>query len=211
MKSQRGSILVYLIAAAAVLATLGGIYYAIDSRGYARGKLEIQSEWTAANAAAQAEADAQRLERTRLAAEQSAKLATAQGRARDADTRWRAARTEAAREAVPLVVADCTGPTGSLPAAAPGGGGLRMATSLRFTSDFVRRYDSAWTNSAGEPVFGDPDRPLEAPGSASTVTADDLLTVHGENASRCSANSRQMNALINLLEKLRAYGNRAIQ
>jgi len=75
---------------------------------------------------------------------------------------------------------------------------------MRFSHQFVREWDDAWTDAAGKPVFGDPGRPLEAPGAASAIDAEAVLANHGENASRCSANSRQMNMLVDLIERLRA-------
>jgi len=208
MKSQHGfTILIYLIAAAAVLAALGGIYYAIDSRAYNRGKLEITAAWEAANREATAKAEAERDQRARLADAQSAKLATAEGRARDVDTRWRTTRAEAARAGIPLVVASCPGPAGEIPALASGGGGLRMATSIRFTYQLLYDADSAWTGSDGQPVFGTSAELAERtkqPGStASPIGPEELLGNWQENASRCSADRRVLHSLTQTLIKFR--------
>ncbi len=213
MKYQRGVIAViwlYLLAAGAVVGGLYGIYAWIDhtletSAGIVRGKEIKQAEWADANRQAQKKAADERVERDRIAAQQSKQLAIAQDRARDADARWRAARTAAARAGVPLVVENCDAPLRTVPeSASSAGAGLRLATSLRFTAQFVREYDSAWTDQAGQPVFSDSSGSAQAPGTASTVGPDDILIVHAENASRCSANARRMNALIDLIEKLRA-------
>lgn len=50
MRRERGIALgwMYLIGTAAVIASLGGIFYAVDHRGYVRGKAEVQAEWNAA-------------------------------------------------------------------------------------------------------------------------------------------------------------------
>jgi len=212
MNKQRGiiaAIYLYGFAALAALGVIYGVYSWIDytwetSAGIKRGEANKQAAWNDANRKARAAEESARAERDRLAGEQSARLAVAEGRARDADANWRRARSAAARASVPLVVADCTGPAGGVSAPAPGGGGLRLATSMRFSHQFVREWDDAWTDAAGKPVFGDPGRPLEAPGAASAIDAEAVLANHGENASRCSANSRQMNMLVDLIERLRA-------
>ncbi len=53
MSTQRGfTLIVYAIAALAILAALGGIYAAIYSSGKTAGKAEIQTAWDEANKAA---------------------------------------------------------------------------------------------------------------------------------------------------------------
>ena len=203
MNRQRGiavELIIYAIAAAAVLAALGGIVYAIDSRGYQRGKLEITSAWEAADRAAEAAAQAEQRERARLAGEQSEKLSSAEGKARDADTRWRQARAEAAGAGKPLLVGECPQPAGAVAGGAPVDPVLRMATAIHFTAQFVREYDAAWTGQDGQPVFGNPGGTVTA---SEPTGAAGLLTVHAENASRCSDDRRRFNALIDLLETLR--------
>src|SRR3990167_9157820 len=162
MNKQRGiiaAIYLYGFAALAALGVIYGVYSWIDypwetSAGIKRGEANKQAAWNDANRKARAAEESARAERDRLAGEQSARLAVAEGRARDADANWRRARSAAARASVPLVVADCTGPAGGVSAPAPGGGGLRLATSMRFSHQFVREWDDAWTDAAGKPVFG---------------------------------------------------------
>ena len=52
---QRGfGIIVYALLALAIVGTIGGIYWRIDSAAFARGSQEVKAEWTAANEAARA-------------------------------------------------------------------------------------------------------------------------------------------------------------
>ena len=54
-KKQSGfTLIVYALLALAIIGTLGGIYWRIDSAAFARGKGEVKAEWDAANEAARA-------------------------------------------------------------------------------------------------------------------------------------------------------------
>ncbi|MDZ4252686.1 MAG: hypothetical protein U1A72_08970 [Sulfuritalea sp.] len=210
LRKQRGialNLILYGIAAAAVLAAIWGAYAYVDhtwetSAGISRGEKAVRAQWDEANRRAKDEADAARDERARLAAAQSARLADAEGRAREADSRWRTARAAAARARVPLVVSECIEPDRGVPA--PAGGGLRMATSLRFTAQWLSEWDAAWLDQAGQPVWPDPGIAAAEASQASTIGPEEVLTNHQINAASCSEDRRRYGNLIDLLEKLRA-------
>lgn len=202
---QRGdilvTILVCLIAAAAVLGGLYAIYETIDSRGYERGQAAVRAEWREANKKAEAEEEDARKERARIAESLAADLEAANGRARDADARWR--RERAARSGQPLAVCDVPAQpqTAGVGSVSPS---LRLDTAIHFTVGFLREYDSAWTDQSGQPVWPDPGGPVKETAAASSIGPSELLGTHGENAARCSADRRQLNSLISTIEQLRA-------
>lgn len=212
MHRQRGIIAAIYLYGLAAVTIIGGIWYAYHyinthwetSAGISRGEANTQAKWNDANRAAQAAADQERAVRAKLASEQSSKLAAAEGRAKDSDTRWRQARAAASRAKIPLLVENCDAPAGAVAGGAPVGAGLRLAATLRLTYQFLHEFDSAWSGADGQPVFGATSGNAQAPDATSPIDAASLLIVHAENASRCSANSRAHNALIDLLEKLQA-------
>lgn len=195
--NQRGVIATFYLYAAAILAVtlaLGGLYYVIDKRGYERGAAEIKRDWLSANEQAEKAATAARKVREAEAAKVAKSLASASNQARDFESRWRAAR--AAKPV--LATVECTGNVASVPSTNnPDSNGIR----LRFSTDFLRQWESAWSIQSGEQLFKYPDGVIEK--ATGTVTLDSVLDNHAENAFRCSSNSRQMNALIDLIERLK--------
>lgn len=178
---------IYAAAAIALIGMIGGIYYV----GYEAGASKVEKEWLEANAQAEESERQSRLAREAESRRAAELLAGAERRARDADSRWRADR---AKHRGPVVA--CTAPT---PGAAAAGNDVRL------TPLGVGLWDAAWTGAKGEPVFGDTgDIAARAARSAAPLpTVGDAVENHGENAQRCSENSRQLVALIELVRKLR--------
>lgn len=193
------TLIVYGLLALAALAALGGLY----GLGYKAGSQAKQVEWDAANQEAQAKADEERRGREALARAESAKLQSAQARARDFEARWRTARAGAGT----LAVAECpASPPGASTVAvagsSPDGGVSHAAPVVRVTAEFVRLWDGSWSGPDGKPVFPDTGGTAEkAAPPGPTIGA--VLDNHAENASRCSETSRQLGALIDLIGKLR--------
>lgn len=209
---------VYLLAAGAAVALLWAVVAWIDGRGFERGKLKVKGEWDQANRDAETAARARRdavakaliiEEKRRLGAEQAAV---------DNHTKWQEALRESERNGKQL--ATCTrtprsdaqvrgGAAGQPTVQAPGAGdvagprGADPDPGVRFTAEFLRHYDTAWTGSDGKPVFGAAARPPDA-ASAGAVGPRELLQVHGINAERCSAARRELEALMNDLRAAEA-------
>jgi len=199
--NQRGVIATFYLYAAAILAVtlaLGGLYYVIDKRGYDRGTAEVKRDWLAANEEAEKAEAAARIRRQAEADKAAKDLASAGNKARDFESRWRAAKAANPVLATVICPKAGTGNVAGIPSAANSGGD---GISLRLSADFLRLYDTAWTDQAGKPIFADTGIPADP--STPAVTLDALLDAHAENASRCSQNSRQLNALIDLLTALR--------
>jgi hypothetical protein len=216
MRYQRGfgiTLILYGLIALAILGALGGIY----AKGYFSGQAAKQVEWDEANRLAQEKADEERRQREVISRDAAKRLQSAEARATDADARWRAAKAKsgplAACEPVPdrgVPETAAAAPSGAprAPSEALGGapaasqpapdGGMR----LRFTAEFVGLWDRAWTGEDGQPVFSGAREPAEA--AAAALTVGRLLEAHAENASRCSANARQLTELIALIRKLQA-------
>lgn len=197
MIRQRGfALIVYALVALAILGTLAGIARSI----YKAGVDHEKSEQAVRNEKAREEADVLRRERQAAGQRAGAALAAANDAAADYEARWRKNRGNNREQ--PLVTFTCP------PAPAPGGAPVVADSStdrspgvgLRLTYQFLREYDGAWTGAEGKPVFDDTGRPPETPETA--VTLDALLTIHAENASRCSDASRRFNGLIDLVLKL---------
>jgi len=71
---ERGfGILLYAVAALAVIGALGGLYYKVNNDGYQRGKGEVQTAWDAANEKARAEEAARSAAAAKALAEAKAK------------------------------------------------------------------------------------------------------------------------------------------
>src|SRR3990167_1840338 len=197
---QRGfTLIVYAVLALAILGALGGIYVA----GRNAGKDSKQGEWDAANVAAQQKADADRRAREDAARAASQLLQNAQRDATAYRAKWAAERAKqpilascepAKAQERPIALA---GPPDGKPPVPDGG------MQLRLTYAFVRLWDSAWTGSDGQPLFGDPGGLADATASPLTFGPAEVLANHEENAARCSATARQLNALITLIQKLR--------
>lgn len=196
---QRGfSLILYAVAALAVIGALGGLYYKVSNDGYQRGKGEIQGRWDEANR--QAEEAAAKVRATREAEAKKASVALQQSerKASDYEQKWR----ESARKASGSTLAVCApttipqpGNAPSAPVASPDGG-------LRLTLDFGLRWDAAWTDKIGEPIWPDPG---DVAGRATTPAAApaEVLQNHAENAFRCDQNRRQLTELIALIRRLR--------
>lgn len=213
---QRGEILLYALVAVGLVGALYGLYNAIDSRAYARGLAQKQAEWDAANRAAEAEERARRTEVARLLLLEEQRRLAAEQAAKTNHNQWQEAVRESRRQGNTLAecnpAAEPAGPSAGADAAggagaglrAPGLGGSGHATGsavVRLTPEFVRLYDRAWTGLAGEPLFG-VAAGREAPASAGAAwrTPDELLDVHGHNAQSCSADRRELDALIRRIE-----------
>lgn len=135
--------------------------------------------------------------------EQVKKARAAQAVADDYQQRWKEALNAARRNKTPLAVADCPAadskPGSGLTGPAPG------PLRLRLTWEFVGLLDSAYTDSAGQSLYGDTARAEKAaagPGSASPYTLDDLADLHGINAPRWDACRRQLRALVETIDGL---------
>lgn len=198
MTRQRGSLLLYGLVALAVMGTLAAIVAGIYSKGYEAGKLTVQTAWDAANRKAAEQAESDRLAREAEAKKVVAAQQETERKAREYEAKWRQARN--ALRDVPLAVPSC--PLPSAPGAPTGDPG-KPSGPLMLTWAFSLQWDAAWTDQAGQPVFADTRDPASRPpAAAAAVTLDAALDNHAENASRCSANSRQLGALIGLIRKL---------
>lgn len=182
----------YLLGLAAIAGMLAAVYWAVDrhwatSAGIDLGRHQMQVEWQAADRRAQAAEQARATSaRATVAAAQQALLQAGQTAA-DYRQKWLQQRKEAQHANIALT---------NCPTAGPGAAVL--------TGQFVREYDSAWTDSSGQPVFADPARPAGAAlDAAGTVTAADVLDNHQANAERCSEDRRRLSALIETLGRLR--------
>jgi hypothetical protein len=223
--SQRGfaglnliQIITGLGAAAALAGTVWGAIAWHASTHYERG---VQAERTAQNKKEEERRQAQRRRDDEVAAalllEQQQRQA-AEVVAEESNRRWREAQRDADRRKVALahceagpaqsdgggVVGAAAGPVvspgGEGPAAPPAGGGITRPAAhpgVRFTFEFVRQYDSAWTGLDGKPLpqaLGGGEGAEHA--GASPYTPADVIDVHGENAQACSADRRELDKLI---------------
>lgn len=220
MTRQRGNVYFYILAAIVVLGLIvAGIaewksyISGVEENGYKRGKSEVQHAWDVANEKATAEKETARLAREAEAAVHVKELAAAQGVAADYEAKWRNAN---AKNVKPLAVCGTPAQRPQPPALATAGGvavgapandgavpaGDSGSAAVQFTAEFVREYDSAWTDKAGQPVFVDPG--VDAGAAGDTYSVAEIIANHGQNASRCSANARAQNELIDLIVRLRS-------
>ncbi len=203
MKHQRGIIsdlIIYAIAAVAVIGVLYGVYEEIHNDGYEQGKNEVLNEWAAKDREAE-EAEAIAAEnRRKAAAAVSTDLATANARADNYQARLRQA---AARNASVLASVECKA-AGNVAVVGNSNPGASGGIVLRLSTDFLREYNAQWTDAKGEPVFSDTSGITDP--SAAPVGLDTLLTIHAENAARCSATSRRYSKLIDLILTLQGIG-----
>lgn len=184
----------YAIVLLLILSALAGLYWKVHHDGFEQGKAETLNLWSAENRKAEEVESAARKIRDLESSKAAAAIASASNKARDFESRWRALR--AANPVLAQV--ECGANVAVVPiAVGDGSDGLR----LLLTTDFLRFYDTVWTDQDGKPIFGDTGVVTGAP--VATVTIDALLDTHAENASRCSQNSRQLNSLIDLLTILR--------
>lgn len=192
--NQRGSLLIYALVALAVASVIGAAVYKVKQWGAD----EVRLEWAEANRLAAVEAEKQRLAREAESKKIAAAQQESERKARDYEAKWRQARN--ALRDVPLAVATCPStPTGN----APSGPDSRPSGPLMLTWAFSLQWDAAWTDQAGQPVFADTREPAGRPAaSGAAVSLDAALDNHAENASRCSANARQLGNLIALIRRL---------
>lgn len=138
-----------------------------------------------------------------------------QAAAEDYQQKWKEARNASKRSGTPLAVTDC-------PAASPkpdaAGNGLARPSApiaLRLTWEFVSLWDSAYTASDGQPLYGDTARTEKAAagaGAASPYSLDDLTDNHGENVKRWDTCRRQLRALVDTISGLeRKWGEQHLR
>ncbi len=215
---QRGVGTEQLILIVAVLGLLAGIGIGVrmylrhvETTGYERGIAECNKK-KLEEQAAQREREKKR---DAAVLEEQTKSAAAEQRAGQADIKFEEAKREARRAGTQLAAckstraatADAPGaglagdaPAGAhRPAAVDSGGGDRTV----FTWEFVRQFDGAWTDLRGEPVSdlaAGRDWPERA-GAPSPYSAEDIVDVAADNAKSCSADRRQLAALMNKIER----------
>ena len=198
-RAQRGSML--LVYAIVAIAAVGMIWGAISWHAgvhYKRGLADKQVEWDRANVRAAAAQRARELDVSEAIKEKEAQRMAANDKAADYETRWKEAVRENRRKGVPLATCD-QAPAPGAPTAVAGA----PAGGVRFTWEFVRQYDSAWTGRAGEPLYPAPVGPeaAEGSGAASPYGPADVLDVHGDNAAGASECRREYRSLV---EKIKA-------
>lgn len=217
-KAQRGiatMAIVYIVAAIALVGVVWGAVSWHARTHFERGENARQLLWDQANQKAAALERARQQEVSDAVKEREEKLAAASVRAITNETKWKEELREANRNGEEFVVCnpgpDNRGRTAVADAGAPAApAGAPAAGGLRFTWEFVRLYDSAWTGPGGESVFGAAPRPEAAAGSgaASPYTAGELIEVHGENARRASTWRREYEALVQKIRDAEAAWNR---
>jgi hypothetical protein len=206
MKRQRGDIaiqlMIYALGALAVGIAIWGAVSFISNNwetkaGIKRGEENIRVMWDEANIKAQAKADAERKANERIVEDERVKALKAEGVARDYEQKWRTARDQARSK--PLALASCPPQKANQPALTV------EAPDVRFSWRFVRLYDSAWTGQDGKPVFGDSVTSKAAsadPDGASPYGPDQVIDTHKVNAERCSAARRDLNTMMDTIERL---------
>ena len=196
MRERGFGLIVYAVLALAILGTLSGIAWKIRESG----KDAIRVEWAEANRLAQEAADRLTAERALEARKAVIALQQAERKAADANSKWKALRRSQAN----AVLATCPSINPSVDKSATGAVASPQPDSgLRLTPSFVLLWDAAWTGPDGEPIWPHPAGAAEGTSAADPVEPQTVLDTHAENASRCSANSRQLAKLINLIERLR--------
>jgi len=182
----------WLVGLAMLVGLLYGTYKYIDtnwetSAGIEKGESTVREEWKNANIIAKAEEELQAEKREAEAEKVIQAKAISDRKATESDFKWRKEREK--NKVLGTVTCDSKAPTAI------------TISNLRLSYEFVSAWDGAWTNQKGEPVFSYPEGSVSE--AARTVTIEEILSNHGENAIKCSGNSRQMNKLIDLLESLR--------
>ena len=193
-------ILGYLIAGIAFLGALAGLYGKVHHDGYAEGVQEITAKWQAADKAA-ADLEAKRQADADLTAKTSAGLlAAAQQKATTYEAQWRAERSKHANQ----TLAGCSGS----PQVASTGAQATPLPTVRFSSGFLRLYDSAWTGDSGQSVFGNnaasQGDSADSPDALTAIGPGEVLDNHAANADLCSADRRKLDALIDQITALKA-------
>ena len=193
------NLLAYGLIALAILGGVAGLYGKVHHDGVIAGRAEVQDRWDAASKKAQDRADANRMAAKLTADTAAAELSAAQHKATTFEAKWRIERAKQPDSTLAgcpqSPTANATGTAGTQP-------------SVRFSSGFLRLYDRAWTDDAGQPVFGDrpaaSGEPAATPDALTSIGPGEVLDNHAENAARCSADRRALNALIGQIEKLQA-------
>lgn len=187
----------YIGAALALIAALGGIY----GLGHSAGSSKIEAQWLQANAQAEEAERKSRLAREAESRRSADLLAAADLKAREADARWRSERAKRK----PIATAACPSSAGPVAEGSPLEE-YRPSDGIRFTPAGLGLWDAAWTGSEGEPVFGDPGAIAAGAVTAAAPlpTLEDAVDTHAENAQRCSENRRQLVSLIELIQRLQA-------
>ena len=210
MRNQRGNtLLVYLGLAVVALGLLYALFQFIDSHwetsaGIERGESNKQALWDEANRKAEAQ-------KQRTAAAVAKELIrvdenrlVAEAKADKSNLNWQEAVRESKRNNVALGVCEPAETQQDNAVAAVEGSGIRAVPrppGIRLSWEFVRQFDSAWTDLAGESVF-----PVAAWGegsagsSPSPYTLEDTRDIAGINAQRCSADRREFKSLITKIE-----------
>lgn len=200
MKQRGFGILIYMILAIVIMGMMYGLFHYVDthwetSAGVKKGEASRQALWDSANRKAEAEEVARIAAAELIAKTHAAELAVAQQKAVDYETKWRTARAKLSNQ----TLAGCTETAITGPD--------KLAT-VRFSAGFLRLYDTAWTGDKGEPVFSDQPtvagQPAASVDTLTPIGPGEVLDNHAENATRCSADRRALNSLIDQIEKLRA-------
>lgn len=209
---RAGKALAILAALAAVIWGVRGYLAHVETEAEARGEDRVMGRWKAADEKAREQARNDREALRRTADEEAEGRRAAEAVAADFEARWRKAVADAKRSNQPLAVVDC-GASAVNPGGAPAGQVAVSGTGLRLTWGFLRAYDTAWPGPDGKPLLADPGRPAPPapapdPAQPAPVGLDQLLDTHGENARRHAACIRDLNALIDTLDKLQAQYDR---
>jgi hypothetical protein len=225
MRKQRGvfdKLLMYGIAAVAVLGMLYGLYYSIDKAGYNRAK----AEWDEANRKEAAKEAERKAGEQKILAEEKEKRKDAEQQAAQADLNWKEAVDAARKADRKLAGVVCPSPRGAAKPPVPSAPGKPGAPptappllvdggDVRFTWEFVGLYDSIWTDREGKPVFGNPQGILKGAGQADSAAfapygPQEVIEAHGKNAVRCSSIERLYNSLLDTIQRLEKDWDRAM-
>ena len=190
-------LIVYAVLALGILGTLAGIGYSIRKAGADA----VLAEWNAANLKAQEEQAAREMAAALIARKAAGELAAAQQKGAEYAAKWRKARAEAQKPLASCHTAppsDAAHPVATMPSTPAD------TLRLRFSWEFVRLFDTAWTGKDSEPVFGNTGIPPSGASitDSSPYGAEEVIDAHGINAQRCSEDRRNYAALVKLIRKL---------
>lgn len=220
--SARGFGLAYLVAGIALVAALAGLYAFVDGRGYKRGAAEKQVEWDKSKEETRKELAALKAARDALLLQRQRELEIAHTNAAGSEAKWKEEVRRARREGKTLASCGPAEPVPGIPRDRErvAGTGLRpmggdrgaRAPGIRLHWRFVGLHDGAYTDRAGQPLFGasaEHAREAARADTASPYGLEDLLDVHGDNAAGHSACIRDLNEVMDRVEKLEAqWGQR---
>ena len=205
-RTQRGlisTVWLYAAGAAVALVALWFAYNTVDSRGYERGSGAVKLEWAEANRVAEEREREARAARLDILEAERIRADAAEVLASEANRKWQEARNEA-KGKIPLGAC----PKQSIPSGDSSGTLVAgVASELLVSWQFVGLYDSAWTSTAGQPVFGTVAEVLaraQAPDPAAPSPYDlgAVLDNHKANADRCSEISRQYTEVLRTVREL---------